>query len=196
VKRALRWIAHRLFADYSAYRIYCAPEGGEEQPRLPRGVEFSRLDEQLLRVAKEHSSPAVRRTARHGDGQALGFALTRAGALLSLVFYAGRDAYYGDSVWTLEDEDAALLEILTVEEFRGEGLAPLLIRLSSHAMRDAGKKRLICWIWWSHLSSQRAFEKAGWRRIGFTASVKLHGLRSPLVWRKTTGPDRAPHREG
>jgi RimJ/RimL family protein N-acetyltransferase len=196
VKRALRWIAHRLFADYSAYRIYCAPEGGEEQPRLPRGVEFSRLDEQLLRLAMEHSSPAVRRTARHGNDQALGFALTRAGTLLSLVFYAGPDAYHDDSIWTLEDEDAALLEILTAEEFRGEGLAPLLIQLSSQAMRDAGKKRLICWIWWSHLSSQRAFEKAGWRRIGFTASLKLHGLRSPLVWRKTNRLARAPHREG
>lgn len=186
MKRVLRWIAHRLFADYSAYRIYCAPRADtEDHPKLPPAVEFIRLDEQLLREVQAHPNPAVRRTAGHGEERTFGFALTRAGTLLSLVFYAGRDAYQDDTVWVLAEEDAALLEILTLEEYRGEGFAPLLIQLSSRAMREAGKNRLIAWIWWSHRSSQRAFEKAGWRRIGFTASLKLHGIRSPLVWRRT-----------
>ena len=186
VKRVLRWIAHWLFADYSFYRIYCSPANDREAPKLPSGVQFIRIEEQFLRELRSHRDPAIRKTARYGEEGTYGFALTRSGAPLSLAFYADRDSYQNDTIWALAKQDAALLEILTVEDCRGEGLAPLLIQLSSHAMGRTGKDRLIAWIWWSHRSSQRAFDKAGWRRLGFTASLTLRGMRSPLTWRKTS----------
>lgn len=100
---------------------------------------------------------------------------------VAIAFYADRTTYTSDEIWQMEADGAAMVEIPTLAEHRGRSLAPLLIEHSAKAMRAMGKQNLIAWVWWSHSSSRRAFDKAQWRYGAFAYSLRFRGSKRRIV---------------
>lgn len=131
------------------------------------------------RVADAKFRASVAWTQAGADG----FVLLRDGRPCCVAHFVGPDSYEDRGIWPLAPGELALIDIVTDSADRGRGAAPLLIAAATPAaLADAGQPGpVICFIWWNHHASLRAFRRAGWRRIGF--SVELTGRRG-RVWRR------------
>lgn len=111
------------------------------------------------------------------------FVLTRDGRPCGIAFFVDRDDYRDDGIWPLASGELALTDIVTNHADRGQGVASRLIAAATPmALADAHRPGpAICYIWWNHAASLRAFRRAGWRRIGF--SIEVTG-RCGRVWRR------------
>ncbi len=78
-------------------------------------------------------------------------------------WYWYNDRYKERDFWPLKHGEAKLVDIRTIEEARGQGIASMLISYSSNEMKKLGFKRLYARIWHSNTPSLRTFEKAGWK---------------------------------
>ena len=79
---------------------------------------------------------------------------------------------YRRATLDLRPSEAKLIDVVTVPEERGKGFAPRLIREAEACMKGLGYDRIYARIWHSNHASQRAFAKAGWRRIGTILFVR------------------------
>lgn len=79
------------------------------------------------------------------------------------------------SIWTLEQDEAALVDIITAQSHRGKGLAPIVMQFATEQLRDRGYHRMYAWVWHNHKSSIRSFEKSGWQYMAFVAELELFG---------------------
>ena len=73
-----------------------------------------------------------------------------------------------------------MVDLMVARQYRGQGLAPVLIRYASVEMRRSGIGNLYTWVWHSHRASYRTFEKAGWRQIAWVLELRCAGGRLPL----------------
>lgn len=95
-------------------------------------------------------------------------------------------ATYRRATLDLQPDEAKLIDVITAAEERGKGFAPLLIRDATAFMKTLGYERIYARIWHSNHASQRAFEKAGWRRTGTVLFLRgspgvLFPLRSRML---------------
>ncbi len=107
-----------------------------------------------------------------GSG-AWGFVLAElGGAPLGAVHFTGRDCYAHDDIWPLRADQLALVDIVMLPDARGRGLAaPLIAAATAQVLGRGGQASAICFIWWNHRASLRAFGRAGWRAIGFSIEL-------------------------
>lgn len=82
---------------------------------------------------------------------------------LSRCWYWYDDRYKERNFWPLIKGEAKLVDIETLQEARGMGIASNLIIYSSNEMKKLGFERLYARIWHSNTPSLRAFAKAGWK---------------------------------
>jgi hypothetical protein len=183
----IRVIARRLlglaFGDYAANRVYRlgAPV---DAPALPDGGRLALVGDDELAALRAHPDPKVRKSAGFAGPSRPGYALWVGDSLASVAFFAERTAFDADWIWRLGETEAALVELITPAEHRGKGLAPCLIAHASNTMLVQGKTSLLTWIWWSNTPSIRAFEKAGWHRIGIAYRIYPLGILGPFDWRR------------
>ena len=194
----LRRIARGVFADYRLNWVLRAPAGGAAAA-LPDGVTVRRP------LPRDRAWAAGCADAAFRDGlldpTADSFVLVERGEPRCVARFVGPAGYRDAAIWPLPPDARALTGIDTRIGDRGRGLAPLLIAAATPlALEDAAPMApagatpmapqaatgAICFIWWSHRASLRAFRRAGWRRIGFSAEVTTRGGR---VWR-WRGPRR------
>ena len=142
------------------------------------------LDDKQLSILRSHADPKVRKSAGYAGPGVTGFGMIASGRLSSVAFFTDRSAFTEDRVWPLKSGEAALVELITLPEHRGKGLAPLLISHAAQEMFESGFARLYSWLWWSNHASERAFEKAGWRYTAFTIEICPFGARRPITWRR------------
>jgi GNAT superfamily N-acetyltransferase len=100
-----------------------------------------------------------------------GFALFKNGELACLCWFWGSRRFHDPLLWKLHDGEAILVDLLTAPEFRGQGLAPLLINYASIQMIQRGYSPLYTWMWLTHRASSRSFEKAGWKQVATVAEL-------------------------
>jgi GNAT superfamily N-acetyltransferase len=97
--------------------------------------------------------------------------------------------------------EAAGYGAFTAPAWRGHGIHTLASRFLNEEERRRGATRHVSWVWASNAPSLRAFAKLGRRRTKTVWSIRLAGMRRPLILGATSagspslvrsGPEAAP----
>jgi len=173
VKRAARFV----LGDYQINRIYAISLADVSvrnlDAHLAPGQRLAWLTEKDLESASEER---LRRRRWLCGADAYGFGLWEGDLLVSMCWCWNHRRSLG-SIWSLNDDEAALVDIITAESHRGRGLAPVLIQFASQELKKMNIRRLYAWIWHNHRASLRSFEKSGWTYCAFVTEVNLFRLR-------------------
>ncbi len=171
IKRLVRHVVH----DYRLNWVY-ASTGSEDVLPLPASLDFAPLDDAGLRRIAEAPDKQFRKALGYDRLGATGYMLAQDGAPLSVAHFVDLARYENASVWPLRADEVALLNIVTDETAQGRGYAPILISNATPAMLSTHVTRAIAFIWWNHRASLRAFDRAGWHRVGFSLElIGKHG---------------------
>jgi RimJ/RimL family protein N-acetyltransferase len=187
-----RSAAHRLLGPYRLNRIYRL-DLEDWQPAAHPPMEVRTLDgPEPLEASPD---PEIRKAAAYAGTDAYGYGLWAGGQLAAVCWLWGARRFRDALIWTLQDDEAMLVELVTGREFRGRGYAPALIAYAAQAMQSKGTRRLYTWIWRSNYPSIAAFEKAGWAYIAFVFELYPLGRRRPLrLVRRLAGSQPAMNR--
>lgn len=167
IKSAVRLVT----GEYSAYAILaCRPD-----PNAP--VEAGGYQIKVVEEADIRNSPdeLMRTQAVYAGEGAVAYACMDGERIVGLCFYWHGARYLTRNFWPLRDGEAKLVQIITLPEMRGKGIAGQLIGFSSADMGQRGFKRCFARVWHSNTPSLRAFAKAGWERCAFV--VEFNPLR-------------------
>jgi hypothetical protein len=147
-------------------RIHCAP--------------ISDLD-----IILESPHEELRKQGHDLGSYAWPFGAWMGNELAAICWFQARDTYRGHGgLLLLADNDAELTQITTAHVFRGQRIAPDLIRYGSWCMGRSGYTRLYAKIWHDNVASIKAFESAGWMRESRLLSVTLQYWKRPLTIRR------------
>jgi RimJ/RimL family protein N-acetyltransferase len=178
-KTVLKKIARILLGDYAPYQIY-------SQAKLECGVaELQTTDPFWVgpvdAPAIAHSpDPLIRDQIAYAGPESMAFACFHQDRIIALCFYWFGERYRSRNFWPLATGEAKLVQIVTLPEMRGQGVATMLIMGSCHAMLQKGLRRVYARVWHSNLPSRRAFERAGWQRVAFVLEINPFRRRRPI----------------
>ncbi len=156
----------------------------EGSPEVPRSISFGRLEA----VAPATTvSEELRDRFCYGGHNAYGYGLFLDGDLAAVCWFWGPQRFNDPLLWSLQKDEAVLVDLVTASNYRGRGLAPALIRHASAEMRRSGWRSLYTWMWYTHHASYHAFETAGWRQIASVLEIHPFGMPRALrfCWRPT-----------
>ncbi|HET6277960.1 MAG TPA: GNAT family N-acetyltransferase [Candidatus Polarisedimenticolia bacterium] len=158
ILRLLRRVQNRI-VTIDVYAIWASPIGVPET-----ADDHQRLPAPDSAVTLERSSPVRRADPFY-------FAYCLRGRPICTINVRSADAYRRATL-DLQPSEAKLIDVVTAPEERGKGFAPRLIREASAFMHSLGYERIYARIWHSNHASQRAFVKAGWKRMGTVLFVR------------------------
>lgn len=190
MNHVLKRLARALFGDYAAYHILTRARGAASIPaaRLPDDLACGPVQ---LTQLESCVDPAIRDQAFYfGDGARAWACMDRGGRIMGLCIYWYGDRYRERNFWPLRADEAKMVEVITLPEMRGRGVAPALIAQSCESMFAHGFQRVYARVWHSNEPSLRAFSKAGWVRAATIVEVfPLGRWRWRMVFRpaKVTG---------
>jgi len=166
----LKSAARALLGDYAIYFVYgldkdAAPPAAT---RTPGGFSFDFVDEASARASVD---PLIQSQIEYVGTGAWAFACRDGAQVVGICFYWAGDRYRRRNFWPLADDEAKLVQIVTLPEMRGRGIAGDLIAWSSQAMLDQGFAQLFARIWHSNKPSWRAFERAHWKRAALVVEI-------------------------
>lgn len=168
-----------LLGEYSAYYIYststeaASPDGpGKSGPMRVEAVESSaiaRSRDSLIQEQLDYGGPGSHAFACFADDRIVG-----------ICFYWFGDRYRTRNYWPLAEGEAKLVQIISIPEMRGRGVASQLIAASWQEMRLRGFRRSYARVWHSNVPSFRAFERAGWTRIALVIEINPLRRKRPV----------------
>jgi RimJ/RimL family protein N-acetyltransferase len=176
VNRVVKALARAVLGEYSAYYIYaCAATAPAVESRRDFRVEA--ITEASIASSQD---PLIREQAFYAGSEAEAYACLMGSRVVGVCFYWYGSRYLKRNFWPLRDNEAKLVQIVSLPEFRGRGVARTLIEASFRAMAELGFHRAYARIWHSNVPSLRAFEHAGWSRIALVVEVNPLRRRQPL----------------
>jgi GNAT superfamily N-acetyltransferase len=161
VRRALKPMARLLLGPYRFNRIYHLAATAIA-PEPPAGMSFGRLESLS---AGPVPCAELRDRFYYAGEDAYGYGLFLDQRLAAVCWFWGPTRFHDPLLWDLAKGEAILVDLVTASNFRGRGLAPLLIRYASADMQQAGWRSLYTWMWHTHHASYHAFERAGWEQV-------------------------------
>lgn len=170
LKSALKRLAVSLLGNYSVYYIYASRSYDAAMGVDLHGPFVVRpLDRSEIAQADD---PTIRAQADYAGPGAYSFGCFIDDRLVGLCFYWHGARYTLRNFWPLGDREAKLVQIITLPEARNIGVARRLIAESlDFVTRREGIHRAFARIWHSNTPSLRAFEQAGWQRVGLVAEI-------------------------
>lgn len=182
LRGAARKLARAVLGEYAAYLIYAGPVVGHDSsgsaPRLSLSVRA--IDRTELEQASE---PLLREQASYGGSGSHLYACWLDGRMVGVCAYWFGERYRQRNFISLGDQEAKLVQIVTLPQARGQGVASSLIAGSSHDMSRKGFRRCFARIWHSNTPSLRAFEKARWTRQALVVEINPLRRERPLRMR-------------
>lgn len=171
MKRLLKALAGLLFGDYAIYHIYSS-----EQPAGECRSSGRRCAEVHKAEVEANEDRLLRDQCWYHGEDAIGYACYDGVRIVGLCYFWHGSRYRRDrNFWPLAEGEAKLVQIVTVPDMRGAGVAGELISFAGHDLKQRGFRRLYARIWHSNAPSLKAFERAGWGRIATV--VEVHPLR-------------------
>ena len=180
--QVLKMSARRVLGEYDLYRIF-----GIEQPAAAAvaqtpPMQFASVDADLIEASQDDM---IRSQAWYAGADAEAFSCSVDGRIIGLCFYWYGARYRARNYWPLEATDAKLVQIVTVPDWRGKGIARSLIKYSTKRMFERGHSRLFARVWYSNTPSAHAFRSAGWRQIACV--LRINPLRRSKPMRFVLG---------
>jgi GNAT superfamily N-acetyltransferase len=174
MERMARWI----LGKYSCFKIYSL-DLNQDLPIASSDFDFAEVTAEQVKSAERQE---LRERAWYGGEGSYGFGAYDGDKLVCLQWY-----WYGErykcqrNFWPLARNEAKAVEIYTLTEYRGQGIATFLKMWSAVVMKERGFRRLYNRIWHSNHSSIRASQKSGWGQIATVIQLHRYGLR--FDWR-------------
>jgi GNAT superfamily N-acetyltransferase len=188
IKQATKSVVGMIVSEYRINWIFAS------SPELPaRSAAHGQnapvpIDGDLLTLITASATPKVKNSISFNRAGLPGFAIVEAGKPVCVAHFASPEQYDRASTWPLREGERALMDIATEESARGRGLAVRLIAEATQLYRHQGVHQLIAFIWWSNTPSTRAFNKAGWQKIGLAVEIQIgsrwFSLRLPIARRR------------
>jgi RimJ/RimL family protein N-acetyltransferase len=181
MKDVIKRLPQLLFGDYSIYRIYSREMGGGAV-NVPtgHGLHFARVEKAAVETSEE---TLIREQAWYFGTDSQVFAYLEGARIISLCVFWYADRYRTRNFWPLAEREAKLVQIVTLPEKRGSGIATALIASAAAAMFTTGFVRLYARIWHSNAPSLRAFQRAGWTQVATV--IEIYPLRRKRPFRLT-----------
>lgn len=181
MRDALKKLLRLFLGDYSIYRIYSysLEDGPVHVSELPT-FRFSRVGRAEIEASDD---PLIREQAWYGGNGSHAFAYLEESRIVSLCFFWYGDRYRTRNFWPLAKDEAKLVQVVTLEEKRGSGIATALIANASAILLADDFVRLYARIWHSNLPSLRAFRRASWHPVATV--IELNPLRQKVPPRLT-----------
>ena len=167
-----------LAGDYSVYRVYSLKrEAAATLPPAPAfDCTFGSITE--AEIAASPDELIAVQAWYHGQ-DACAFAVKEGGRILSLCFFWFGERVSQRTTWPVGAHQAKLVQIVTLPEARGRGVAKWLIALAAQRMFDSGFDRLYARVWYTNAPSWRAFSSVGWSWIATVVSLQPFGHWGP-----------------
>ena len=183
-------LAHIILGEYSAYHVYARSNEGSTPPQLSTASPFrvTEVDESAIKLSPD---ALIREQAGYAGPGSLAYACFDGDRIVGLCFYWFGERYLKRNFWPLAEGEAKLVQIVSLPEIRGRGVATTLIKSSFQDMSEKGFSRSYARIWHSNTPSIRAFERAGWMRIALVLEINPLRRSQPIRMRFNA---RAPAR--
>lgn len=166
MKEPAKKLARMLLGEYSAYFVYAQPARSDLTGRP--GLSVAAVDQIAIRSSID---PLMSEQAGYAGADAQAYACFDQGRMVGVCFYWFGARYRQRNFWPLSDGEAKLVQIVSLPDMRGRGVATTLIAASCRDMLQKGFSRLYARIWHSNVPSLCAFERAGWTRVAFVAEI-------------------------
>lgn len=170
MKEIAKKLMRLLLGDYSAYVIYTDMTERDALQQAGTDARFKVLPVDSA-VIDACPSPLIREQIGYAGPGAYAYACLEQDRLVGVCFYWFGDRYLKRNFWPLQNDEAKLVQIITLPEARGAGVATLLIAQSCRDMAAKGFTRVFARIWHSNTPSIKAFKRAGWVRIALVLEI-------------------------
>lgn len=170
MKALAKKLAHILLGEYSAYYVYAQSAEGAQQAATQITSSFSVRKVDAL-VIDAHANAIINAQAGYAGVESHTYACFEEDRIVGVCFYWFADRYLKRNFWPLESGEAKLVQIISLPEVRGRGVATALVARSCADMMQQGFHQTYARIWHSNTPSQRAFERAGWQRIALVIEI-------------------------
>jgi len=168
-KEILKKIALLIFGDYGIYIIYRLRWPADDINISTNSGELKNLTQ---REIMNSSHVLIREQAQYCGEQAYAYGVKVDGEIVSICFFWTGQRYREQrNFWPIKDNEAKLVQITTLPEMRGKGLATNLIRFACQQIRRQGCHILYARIWHSNHFSRKAFEHCGWQKIAWVIEI-------------------------
>lgn len=158
--------------------------GAPTQIAAPVPYRVAEVDEAAIKLSPD---ALIREQAGYAGPGSYAYGCFDGERIVGLCFYWFGERYRKRNFWPLADREAKLVQIVSHPEFRGRGVATMLIMHSSQDLIDKGFRRTYARIWHSNTPSIRAFERAGWNRIALVLEINPLRRRRPIRLRFDSG---------
>ena len=179
MKTLLKKLLRSFLGEYSAYYIYASPAVATVPVRRQANSPFRVGPVDALAITSSQD-PLIREQAGYGGPGSHAYACFEENRIVGICFYWFGDRYRTRNYWPLVESEAKLVQIVSILEMRGRGVATQLIARSSQDMMEKGFSRVYARIWHSNIPSLRAFERAGWTRVALVIEVNPLRRKKPI----------------
>lgn len=174
MKTFLKYLSRLFLGEYSIYYIYRQNTGGESHKAATSSLSVVPIDQCAL--TSESNELILEQRSYFGEGSSA-YGCFSGERLVGVCFYWYGSRYLQRNFWPLRKNEAKLVQIVTLPESRGNGVAPQLICKSFEDLKKRGFKTAYARVWHSNTPSCRAFEKSGWTKIALV--IEINPLRRP-----------------
>lgn len=170
-KDHLKKLARTLLGEYGLYFIYQGPGQAEKPPSDLKNSSAFTINPVEETAIEASDDPLIREQLPYlGEGtRAFGCFLGE--RLVGVCVYWYGERYLQRNFWPLDAGEAKLVQIVTIPEMRGRGVAGQLISHSCQQLLLTGFSQAYARIWHSNTPSLRAFERVGWKRIALVVEI-------------------------
>lgn len=175
--RMARACGRTVLRSYRLVRIY-ETDLESKHTAPPLGVDIRRI-----RSPNEMCQAKDARMRDHAwfvDGEAIAFGLWVDGDLVATCVNWTTPRFQDPAVATLQQDEVALVDLLTAAQYRGRGYGGMLLAYTEDALKRYRFRRAVCTVWHSNEPSIRTFERAGWVYTAFLIEASVCLIRKPF----------------
>lgn len=173
MKKLIKRLAALILGDYSAFHIYANSVGAKMMSALASdSFQFVMIEKTAVESSGDE---LIREQAWYHGADAHAYACLLDSRIVGLCYFWHGGRYRTRNYWPLADDEAKLVQLVTVPDMRGRGVASSLIEHASADMAKQGFHRLFARVWHSNTPSSSAFARAGWNRVATV--VEVHPFR-------------------
>lgn len=181
-KELLKKTAKLLLGEYSIYQVYSQSDNAAVQPH-PVAETHYRVKEIDITAIGLSLEPLIKEQAHYAGPGSHVYACFDESRIVGICFYWFGVRYLERDFWPLADGEAKLVQIISLPDMRGRGVATAIIGSSSNDMLKKDYRRLYARVWHSNTPSARAFERAGWKRIALVIEINPLRRNRPVRFR-------------
>ena len=178
IKPALKTLARWLLGDYTFYQIYrlCPGQLLSDQA-IQDGLHFDTVGQQQL---EDSGDELIREQGFYLGADCFAFGCFDQQRIVAVCFIWHGERYKTRNFWPLAADEAKLVQIITLPDYRGRRIASRLIGYAAKSVLEQGFSALYARIWHSNLPSIAAFERTGWRKIATVIELFPFKRKRPL----------------